>query len=230
MDVCAQQAKKDPLSETGTYWVCTLLESHTRLRAGYGVGSSEGDAAQRLWRRWRWRLGVRTPPPLVSDGWGGQREALLEVFGRRNVYGDRRWAGKDWQYVQVHKIRDDYWRVVRLYTRWVWGQPGTTPANWPLTTAHVERTHLTSRLCNARLVRRTLAFSKSLSMLIASVIWNNLIYNLARPLKSLRWPDPHPPRRWLARSPAMAAGLTDHIWSITELLLAIPIVSPHFTG
>lgn len=218
------------MSETGSYWVCTLLESHTRLRAGYGVGSSEGDAAQRVWRRWRWRLGLRTPPPLVSDGWGGHRQALLEVFGQRMADTDQRQAGDEWHYVQIHKVRDDYRRIVRVYVQRVWGQPDATTASWPLTTAHVERTHLTARLHNARLTRRSLGFSKSLSLLIASVIWNNVVYNFVRPLKTLRLPSPCPSRRWLPRSPAMAAGLSDHLFSVHELLHLIPIVQPHFTG
>ena len=73
--------EKKPGDESGSYWVGTLLESETRLRVGRGVSVSEGDAAQRLWRRWRWRLASKPPPPLVSDGWGGHQEALLNVFG-----------------------------------------------------------------------------------------------------------------------------------------------------
>lgn len=64
-------------------------------------------------------------------------------------------------------MRDDYGRVKRLQRRLVWGRPDRTPSWLQATTAYVERTHWTSRLMNARLIRRTLGFSKSLSMLIA---------------------------------------------------------------
>ena len=53
-------------------------------------------------------------------------------------------------------------------------------------TAYIERTHLTSRHMNGRLVRKTLSFSKTREMLEASSAWEDWVYNLKRPLKSLR--------------------------------------------
>ena len=90
-------------------------------------------------------------------------------------------------------------------------------------TAYVERTHLTSRQMNGRLVRKTLSFSKELEMLEASCAWEDLVYNLARPVKTLRIEVNDGQRRWQPRSPAMAAGLTDHIWTIEELLMVVPV-------
>jgi hypothetical protein len=61
--------------------------------------------------------------------------------------------------------------------------------------------------------------SKLLEMYRASAAWDDIIYNLVRPLKSLGeeiFNDPN--RRWKPRTPAMAAGLTDHIWTVEELL------------
>jgi len=78
------------------------------------------------------------------------------------------------------------------------------------------------RLFNGRLTRKTLAFSNLLEMYRVSAAWEDLIYNLARPLKTLRvevFDDPN--RRWKSRSLAMAAGLTDHIWTVKELLTTI---------
>lgn len=207
--------------ENGEYWCCTLIENQTRLRAGRGVGATEGDAAQRLWGYWRWTLGVHKPPPLVSDGWGGHHDALLEVFGK--VGKTQRIPGKDWQYLQVVKVRDDYHRVVGLRPHWVWGK--TRQAHSPLAPqmAYVERTHLTSRLMNARLNRRSMRFSKRLQPLISSVFWVDCVYNLVHPHHSLRQPSPTPERRWIPRSPAMAAGLTNHLWSIRDLCVCLPI-------
>ncbi|MEZ4708429.1 MAG: hypothetical protein R3A44_32195 [Caldilineaceae bacterium] len=58
----------------------------------------------------------------------------------------------------------------------------------------------------------------------AAAAWEDLVYNMARPLKSLRQPNPnHPQRRWHQRTPAMAAAIADYIWSVKELLMAVPL-------
>ena len=85
-------------------------------------------------------------------------------------------------------------------------------------TAYVERTNLTSHHMNGRLVRKTLGFSKRVQMLRAALVWEDVVYNLARHVRTLRLEVNDGTRRWLQRSPAMVAGLTNHIWSIEELL------------
>jgi len=212
---------KGLLDEGGEYWYCSLIENHTRLRLGRGVGRTESEAAQRIWRYWRWTLGVNHPPPLVSDGWGGHHDALLEVFGKHHTH--RRTAGTDWHYLQVVKVRNDYHRVVGLKSRLVWGK--ALQANHPLSpnVAYIERTHLTTRLMNARLNRKSLRFSKRVGPLVASAFWCDMVYNLVHPHKSLRQPSTQPGHRWIPRSPAMAAALTDHLWSVFELLSLIPL-------
>jgi hypothetical protein len=76
----------------------------------------------------------------------------------------------------------------------------------------VERSHLTARLFNSRLIRKTLAFSKDLTMHRATATWQGCYYNLICPHKSLRLPvEDNPRQRWQTRTPAMVAGLTDHI-------------------
>jgi hypothetical protein len=115
-------------------------------------------------------------------------------------------------------------RVVGVEVRVVFGDPVETLALLGQSTAYVERTHLTMRHFNGRLTRKTLAFSKEIGMYRASAAWEDLIYNLARPLKTLRvevLDDPR--RRWMQRSPAMAAGLTDHIWTVKELLKTVTL-------
>jgi hypothetical protein len=77
---------------------------------------------------------------------------------------------------------------------------------------------------NGRLARKTLGFSKQLEMLCAACIWEDVVYNLTRPVKTLRREVlPQTDRRWIHRSPAMAAGITDFVWSIREILTAIPV-------
>jgi len=66
-------------------------------------------------------------------------------------------------------------------------------------------------------------------MHLAAAAWEDLVYNWIRPLKTLRLLDQTDSfRRWQPRTPAMAAGLTDHLWTFKELLttVALPWVHP----
>ena len=71
--------------------------------------------------------------------------------------------------------------------------------------------------------RKTLSFSKELCLLEAASCWEDALYNFTRPLKTLCLqvgPDPTHPD-FLPRPPAQAAGLTDHIWTVKELLTTV---------
>ena len=92
------------------------------------------------------------------------------------------------------------------------------------TTAYIERSNLTSRLFNGRQTRKTLAFSKDLTCCRAAAAWEDGYYHLVKPHKSLRLQmQDVPGRKWNPRTPAMAADLTDHIWTVNELLSVIPL-------
>jgi hypothetical protein len=213
--------------DKGEYWRCTLIEVETRLRVGRGIGQNETEAAIQLWRGVRRVTGMAIPPPLVSDGWGGHREALVEVFGQVPAYrGHGRPPSKkhpqaDWLYLQMVKQRD-HGRVIDTQARLIYGTPQQAHALLDQHTAYVERTNLTSRHMNGRLVRKTLGFSKRVEMLRAASAWEDVVYNLARSVKTLRLEVNDGQRRWMPRSPAMVAGLTDHIWTIEDLLCFVP--------
>lgn len=168
------------------------------------------------------------PPALTSDGWGGHREALIEVYGQTPAYQGRgrpptkKQPQSDWKYMQLVKQRQNG-RVVGIETRVIYGDPCTVPPLLGEHTAYVERTHLTSRHMTGRLVRKTLGFSKRRVMLEAACVWEDVVYNFARHVKTLRVEVNDGCRRWLNRSPAMAAGLTDHICTIKELLTLVPV-------
>ena len=83
---------------------------------------------------------------------------------------------------------------------------------------------------NGRLVRKTLSFSKELRFLKAASALEDALYNFTRPLKSLRVEVETPSEylRWQQRTPAMAARLTDHIWTVKELLTVVLV--PHLTN
>lgn len=90
-----------------------------------------------------------------------------------------------------------------------------------INTAYVERDNLTSRQSNGRLVRKTLSHSKKEYFLQQQIALEDAIYNFVRPHSALRVKLAQPAahgRKWEPRTPAMTAGLTDHIWSLEELL------------
>jgi len=129
-------------------------------------------------------------------------------------------AQPQWNLIQVIKHRSGG-RLTDVTYKVIYGDPEEVCNLMWEHTSYIERTHLTSRQMNGRLVRKTLSFSKELEMLRDSCAWEDWIYNLTRPLKSLRIEVNDGQRRWEQRSPAMVAGLTDHIWSIEELLMNI---------
>jgi hypothetical protein len=213
--------------ESGQFWRSTMLDMDTRLRVARGIAKTETEASIEVFQTLKRRGHPDAPPPTISDGWGGIGNAMVEVYGQVPEYQGvgrpptRKQPLPGWQYVQMVKQRENG-RVVGTEIRVIFGDPVETLKLLGKSTAYIERTHLTMRHFNGRLVRKTLAFSKDLGMYRASTAWEDLVYNLARSLKTLRvevFGDPK--RRWKQRSPAMVAGLTDHIWTVKELLKTV---------
>lgn len=202
----------------------------TRLRVGRGLAKTETEASVQALSMLKERSQSDRPPGLVSDGWGGHKEALLEVYGQVPPYTGRgrpptkKRPQPGWQYLQVVKQRENG-RVIGTETRVIYGDDQLTPALLGEHTAYVERTNLTTRHMNGRLVRKTLGFSKRRAMLEAACVWEDVVYNFARHVKTLRLEVNDGHRRWLQRSPAMAADITNHIWDIEELLTCVPIAT-----
>jgi len=232
VDLCRTQAgKKDRVDddEPGEYWRCTAIEPTTRLRVGRGIAQTETQAAIALWTQVKQRDAHQdSPPPVLSDGWGGHREALVEVYGQVPTYKGRgrpptrKQPGADWHYTQMVKQRDAAGSLIGIDLRVVYGNETTLDRTGERTTC-VERTNLTSRHMNGRLVRKTLGYSKRVEVLKAACAWEDVVYNCTRSVKTLRCEINVKGKRWLQCSPAMAAGLTDHIWSIRELLMRVPL-------
>lgn len=203
-----------------------MIDMDTRLRVARGIAKTETEASQEVFETLKRRGHPDAPPPTVSDGWGGIDEAMVEVYGAVPEYAgvgrppSRKQPQPGWPYLQVVKQRENG-RVVGTELRVVFGDEEEVLALLGKSTAYMERTHLTMRLFNGRLVRKTLAFSKQLGMYRVSATWEDLVYNLARPLKTLRLEVEDPHRRWQSRSPAMAAGLSDRIGTVKELLTTV---------
>jgi transposase-like protein len=85
-------------------------------------------------------------------------------------------------------------------------------------TAYIERINATFRASLACLTRRSRALAQQDATLVAGLYLVGTTYNFCRPHRSLRERDPTGRYRWRARTPAMAAGLTDHVWRLPELL------------
>jgi hypothetical protein len=84
----------------------------------------------------------------------------------------------------------------------------------------IERQNGTSRRMNAYLVRKSLAFGRREESREALGWWSTVVYNFCRPQRGLRVPSSGSEgrRRYERRTPAMAANLTDFIWTVADLL------------
>jgi hypothetical protein len=124
-------------------------------------------------------------------------------------------------------------RVVRIEYRMQWGEPGQLKARLKalglsgrLNTAFVERVNLTLRQAVAPLIRRTWGTAQSLLGLNTHIHWWRACYHFVRPHQALRVELAQPvkrrgrqiPQHFRSRTPAMAAGITRHRWSVSELL------------
>src|SRR5438270_2554727 len=193
----------------------------SRLPIGSAIGKSEGEIAPELMKQVKMHAPDEGPPALSSDGEGAYPDAMLKTWGKIPEYGGRGAPpklpkpGKDWQCLQVIKKRKGG-KLESVRIKIVYGDPKEVKAKLGCHTAYVERTNLTSRTMNGRLVRKTLSFSKALHFLEASSALEDAIYNFTRPVKTLcmELPNPSKQARWQQRSPAIAAGLTDHLWTV----------------
>lgn len=218
--------------ESGQFWRSTLLDIDSRLRVARGMAKDETQASIEVFRILQQRGHPDAPPPTISDGWGGIDEAMVEVYGCVPEYGGRgrppthKKPGPGWMYLQMVKQRDEHGRFQGTKLKVVFGTKAEVVALLGKSTAYIERSNLTSRLFNGRQVRKTLAFSKDIQAYRASATWEDSYYNLIRPHKSLRQPIQESlAQKWSPRTPAMAAKLTDHIWTVKELLTTLPLPS-----
>lgn len=207
-----------------------MIDVETRLRVARAIEKDETQASIEVFRMLKQRGHPDAPPPTLSDGWGGIEQAMIEVYGIVPEYDGRgrpptrKKPGTEWLYLQMVKQRDASGHFIGTKLKAIFGSLDNLIQLLGQTTAYIERSNLTSRLFNGRQTRKTLAFSKDLSYCRAAATWEDSYYNLVKPHKSLRLPVVDiPGRKWKPRTPAMAAELTDHPWTIIELLSTIPL-------
>jgi hypothetical protein len=216
--------------ESGQFWRSTMLDMDSRLRVARGIAKDETQASKEVFHTLKQRGHPDGPPPTISDGWGGIDDAMIDIYGQVPEYcgrgrpPTRKKPGSDWRYLQMVKQRDERGRFQGTKLRVIFGTRSQVMALLGKSTAYIERSQLTSRLFNGRQVRKTLAFSKDVQAYRASAIWEDCYYNLIRPHKSLRLPvQDGSLRKWSPQTPAMAANLTEHIWTVKELLTTLPL-------
>ena len=213
----------------GKVWMALALAVPTRLWLG-GVISGARDLPLITRLVQRVRACAVTPAILVCvDGLASYVTAFLKVF-RQPVDTGRRGRPrlvlpKGFQFAQVIKhsakrhVVGVTRRVVRGTLAGIEAVLTATATGTVINTAYIERLNATFRAHLAPLTRRGRAIARTEAALTAGLWLIGTAYNFCWTHDSLRQfaPD-HAPRKWLCRTPAMAAGLANHCWSLNELL------------
>jgi hypothetical protein len=193
-------------------------------------GKRDGTTCERLIRQVRDRTGGRTDLLITSDEHAPYETSIREVYGVEQPRPRRPGPGRppkpvkvvpaDLCYATVRKRREKG-RVVEVLRTVVFGTLcllaallSRSTVSTTINTSFVERNNGTDRHQNARKRRKTYAFSKDLAMHRASSYFIGYSYNFCWPVRTLRSRALGEP--WQARTPAMAAGLSDHVWTIEE--------------
>jgi len=214
----------DPTAEDylaqGDQWDHVALDPDSRLVLSAVVGKRTLGTAILLLEDVRERLGGRVPQLVTSDEHPAYPEALLEVFGQQVVpprtgrpgrpAGPRLEMPDELCYATVHKTRAQG-RVVAVQSRVVSGE---LPAGATVSTSYLERQNATDRHRNARKGRKTYRFSKDWRVHVALTALTLYSYNFCWAVRTLRQKDGV--GGWQQRTPAMVAGLADHVWTLEE--------------
>ena len=171
-------------------------------------------------------------PVFTSDDWDAFEEGLINVYGKIE-FPQYKGIGRrplpklvplnDLKYVKVLKKKVKNY-VVETIQRIIFGDPkeifemlGTNSESY-IGTSYAERINLTIRTSLARFIRKGMNFSKTMKMHQKAFDLFQAWYNFIKPHKSLRLEINSGNRKWFQRTPAMVEGITDHIWSLKELL------------
>ena len=227
---------EDDAAEQGDCWDVNAMDPQSKLlvslvpgkRSAETIHQGVADAAKRLAPDARL-------PALFSDGEPAYVEAIRQIFGHpypapRSCERGRRPAPilripQKLVYAQVIKHRQAG-RVLRVEIRPIFGK-GKLPAvvallGWKkANTSAIERFNLTDRMRNGRKARKTIGFSRRACFHDGMSWISALRYNFHHPHRALRLQSQD--GGWQQRTPAMAAGVTDHRYSSLELMRLCPI-------
>jgi IS1 family transposase len=184
----------------GDTWTWTAIEADSKLLITWAVGRRDGFTASAFIRDLASRLSTRVQ--LTTDGHKVYLEAVEGAFGNAIDYA-----------MLVKMYEGDSGKNAPAQTRYspaactgaqkqkITGNPDMAYVS----TSYVERHNLTMRMSMRRFTRLTNAFSKKLNNHKAAIAFYAMWYNFARIHQTLRV------------TPAMEAGLTDHIWTAAEI-------------
>ena len=229
-----QQVQADEIKakiQGGTIWLAMAIMVSTRLWLG-GVISPRRDKAliQALVAQVR-QVTLCRPLLLAVDGLPSYVRAFQQAFRSKVPRAGQpgRCLLRPWDkiaIVQVVKQRTQ--RQLTIQRRVVQGCPEMikrlirlSQGQGGINTAFIERLNATFRQRLACLARRSRALARQPETLLAGRYVLGCVYNFCTYHQSLRLPLllPKGRCRWLKRTPAIAAGLTDHCWTIQELFL-----------
>ncbi len=208
-EFCYAKAKNVPVEHQGEFgygdvWTWTAIDATTKLVPCWHVGSRDGGDAWHFMNDLAGRLASRVQ--LTTDGHKAYLEAVEDAFGGEIDYAMLiKLYGPDPQAERRYSPPQCIGADARVVT----GKPDRAL----ISTSYIERQNLTMRMSMRRFTRLTNGFSKKIENHMHAISLHFMQYNFARPHMSLKTKEnPYP------RTPAMAAGLTNHVWSIEEIV------------
>jgi len=174
---------------------------------------------------------------ITADEYKPYRTAVPNAYGKKIIPPHTGNPGRprspymeppeDLNYAAVHKVRKNG-KVTGIEIRMIFGNGESvrtaldnSSAGNRVNTSFTERNNGSDRNRNARKAGKTYCFSKDREIHGAVTYFTMYSYNFCRPVRTLRRKDGD--GKWLSITPAMAAGLTDHVWSLKEWI-AYPAV------
>lgn len=176
----------------GSQYTYVAMDPETKLVLSFLTGKRCLETTQQFITDLKSRLAVDRVQ-VSSDGYEPYIDAIEEAFGAKVDYA---------QVLKHYTGGTGYQKFVRSEKRIIEGDPKRRRIG----TSYIERQNLTMRMHIKRMCRKTLAFSKKLRNLRAAVALHFAFYNFCRVHRTLRV------------TPAMEAGLTDHVWDLHKLL------------
>ncbi|MGI8519129.1 MAG: hypothetical protein ACR2MC_00725 [Actinomycetota bacterium] len=206
------------------------IDAESRLVLAVVPGARDAEAVEEVVSEVKERTGSRVLALATSDDYPAYETALLNAYGEevettatgqpgRKMIPDKV-PPPGMSYATVVKRREKG-RVVEIVTRVVFGTMAAIEAvlaeskvSRRINTSILERQNATDRHHNARKVRKTYTFSKDWRVHEAMTYFTMYSYNFCWPVRTLAGRDEH--RTIRKQTPAMAAGLADHVWTMRE--------------
>jgi IS1 family transposase len=189
---------KRPIEGAGDTWTWTAIEADTKLLITWLVGGRDSDYAIAFMDDLRDRLANRVQ--LTSDGHKAYLEAVEGAFGADVDYA---------QLVKLFGAAPESMKGRYSPAECIWARKERIEGNPDpkyVSTSYAERQNLTMRMQMRRFTRLTNAFSKKFENHMHMVALYTVWYNYVKQHKSLK-----------GLSPAMAAGVSNTLWSMTDL-------------